>query len=808
MSKLESLSLEQTLPASIGGWDFNTCPDPDCPNYGVSASFEGERLIGRNAASRRAELRATTSIIGLGSYKLDANSKAMYRRVSTTLEYADDPHTWMDRRNVECRCEVDGKTCSTKFDMLSTEHFLEEVARLRNNDGILDGDGCKVCGRPYLDAPHEFVLNGVHGRRTAREDAKTSRAARVRLIHKPCEGRKGSRFSITLDHHRQRVTKDNLQILLAIVNGAGINDIARILSPAGSGRKAGISRIYNRIFAIEKALLAFEREQLRRWKQREIDEGYERRHHLAHDDIVIGVNWETSADRRLTQLNISATADVPSGYVFRLDADFDPRISPADLFSNAYLDEHGQLRNLRKEYRQKSGVTFTAPLMTFQRPTGRLDEQHFFAAAAGQLEVFLTTQVSRMPAGTAGEIAAKAAITLDIETRIRLIREVHRDYFNLPPSSRDRRTPFTGTMTRDVYTKAAHLELVRQILPPGRITLVTEQEGILPRVIPHVFRDAIENDAFVWLAMTFDKEVRKPEMQRRVAAYKADFNLFLASFGAQYPQRLELMSHPEKLRAYILDRMNTAVGYDRSHAAQPFPSANFQQKHMPAVWIRCPVQTAGETGKVVGFPLMRSALRERLKTVPFNRQITDNYARVRIAYYTWAATLQSVATFFNALRARQSLAQRAGGRSARGGPSYINGAAFNPRSLTAMLNIFRVYYNFFEPRPYVAPWSQKAETEEVVPSRATRRVPGIDAVVEVEKRRSRQPVRRTPAMRLGIQEERRDRNGQLIMPNLLRVLYRPWLYAGTPVWDKFENPKGDRRKLRMQHGKRQGGGAS
>jgi len=106
----------------------------------------------------------------------------------------------------------------------------------------------------------------------------------------------------------------------AIVNGAGINDVVRILSPAGTGRKIGVRRVYNRIFAIEKALLAIERAQLRKWRQKEIDEGFERRHHLAHDDIVIGVNRETSAERRITQLNISATADVPSGYVFRLGA--------------------------------------------------------------------------------------------------------------------------------------------------------------------------------------------------------------------------------------------------------------------------------------------------------------------------------------------------------------------------------------------------------------------------------------------------------------------------------------------------------
>lgn len=794
MSKLENLSLAQVLPAAVGGRDLNTCPDPDCPNFGVSATFDEARPTGRNAAARRAALRASSSIVGVGDYKLTGNTKKHFRRISTAFEYDGDPHGWSDRKSVVCSCEVAGRACTGEFDMLSIEHFLQEVDRLRRQGGVLDGDRCGACGVAYLDAPEEFILNGVHERRVTREDGKTARAARVRLIHRPCRGKKGGRFSVTLDHHRQRVTKDNLQIVQAIVNGAGINKIVRMLSPAGTGRKIGVSRVYDRIFAIEKAMLAFERAQLRRWKAREIAEGLERRNHLAHDDIVIGVNWETSAERRITQLNISATADIPSGYVYRLDADFDPRVSPADHFAEVYLDENSLPKNMRKEYRQKSGVTFTAPLLSFQRPTGRLDEQHFFAAAASQLEVFLATQVPRMPTLTAADVAARDALVEEIETRIRLIRTIHRDYFNLPPSRRDRRAPFTGIMTRDVYTKAAHLELVRELLPPGRITLVTEQEGTLPRVIPHVFRDAIEADAFIWLAMTFDKDVKQPEMKKRVAAYKADFDAFLKSFGRQFPGRLSAMSEAEKVRAYILDRMKSAVDYDRCHKARPFPSANFQQPHMPAVWIRSPVQSAGETGKVVGFPLMRSELRARLKTVPFDQQVTDPYARVRVAYYTWAATLQPVATFFNALRERQSLAQRAGGRSARSGPAYVNGAAFNPRTLIATLNIFRVYYNFFEARTYVGTWSSRLEAKPTTPGLATRRVPGLGVTVEIEKRRAHAQIKRTPAMRLGIQEERRDKNGELIMPSLLRVLYRPWLYADTPVWDKFESPTSDKRR--------------
>ena len=46
----------------------------------------------------------------------------------------------------------------------------------------------------------------------------------------------------------------------------------------------------------------------------------------------------------------------------------------------------------------------------------------------------------------------------------------------------------------------------------------------------------------------------------------------------------------------------------------------------------------------------------------------------------------------------------------------------------------------------------------------------LGTVVEVDKRRTDSRVKRTPAMRLGVQEERRDKNGRLIMPSLLRVL--------------------------------------
>lgn len=60
------------------------------------------------------------------------------------------------------------------------------------------------------------------------------------------------------------------------------------------------------------------------------------------------------------------------------------------------------------------------------------------------------------------------------------------------------------------------------------------------------------------------------------------------------------------------------------------------------------------------------------------------------------------------------------------------------------------------------------------------KVPGSFEVVKVPKRRSTTPVMRTPAMRLGAASEK-DK-----APDPRRVLYRPWLFHGTPLWRKFE----------------------
>jgi hypothetical protein len=76
------------------------------------------------------------------------------------------------------------------------------------------------------------------------------------------------------------------------VNGVGINGIARMLAPSGAGRSSGIGLVYNRIFRLERTLLNFEREQSRRWREAIGARGEPVWCHIAHDDVLLTVNWE------------------------------------------------------------------------------------------------------------------------------------------------------------------------------------------------------------------------------------------------------------------------------------------------------------------------------------------------------------------------------------------------------------------------------------------------------------------------------------------------------------------------------------
>lgn len=81
-------------------------------------------------------------------------------------------------------------------------------------------------------------------------------------------------------------------------------------------------------------------------------------------------------------------------------------------------------------------------------------------------------------------------------------------------------------MTKDTYTKAAHLAALKAVVPYGKITLVGEQEAAMARTVPHIFRDMIKDDRFEWHVISFDKEATKSTRQKRAKEYDKKFRAY------------------------------------------------------------------------------------------------------------------------------------------------------------------------------------------------------------------------------------------------------------------------------------------
>lgn len=782
-----NFKLSQLYPGA-GEHRINTCGNPDCSNFGQPMTVRAERkaVWKEKRPDFTPEQTKLVEMHGPGAYKL-AGADKKHRRVSRVFAHQNNPHVWSDQRTVRCLGQTyDGNICDSGFSILSPDHLDEEIDRLRNFNGVLDGHSCGACGTRLLDEPDEFALDGVHERSKDRKGNPVrlkKTPSSLRLLHKPCRGKKGARFSVSLPHAGQKTTADNLKILAALLNSAGIVDIQRIVGTAATGKKIGISRIYDRIEWLEGVFLAYEREMLRRWKDKVERSGDSVEHLLSHDDMVLMVNWETSTDRRNTQLNCAITADARSGYVYRLDVDFDPRVRPLDMFNATYLDQAGMPQNLENLYPNRNMQS--APKFSWQRPTGRYHEPQFFAACVNEIKAFQSRAKRRMPKKDTNQQVAQSDLIQRTKGMIANIQMISEGWFGFPIDESDERGSFKGVTTRDIYTKGAHFALLKEMLPRGSIVLTTEQEATLPPLLPHIFDKEIREDRFAWLVMTFNKKATKPEKLGKVKEYRKARKQFHndGMYDGRFAPETDAQTVSE---AFIADRMETAL---RGTTAR-IQISSYQSEVFPSLWVRSSTQVSGEIDKTVGFPVLPRNPRRTLKKLPFDQENLSQDLREELAPWIYKAALQPVSSLMNSLRERMSVAARAGSGGARVGGSYIQGAIFNPRTLIALLNIYRVHYNFFEPRPYACPYEEIDGL--IAPPKLTPRalrIPGTDEFVDLPPRARRTRARLTPAMRHGMEAFTKRKDGTQDPPDLYRVLYRPWLYMGTKLGARFERSR-------------------
>lgn len=88
-----------------------------------------------------------------------------------------------------------------------------------------------------------------------------------------------------------------------------------------------------------------------------------------------------------------------------------------------------------------------------------------------------------------------------------------------------------------------------------------------------------------------------------------------------------------------------------------------------------------------------------------------------------------------------------------------NGASYNPTVLEALMNIFRIHYNWFEIRQYTGNTATRSGTMSVKAGMSSIRVPGTNETILRPKIRETAPAQRAPTQRSGVdpQVKRRQR---------------------------------------------------
>ena len=152
LKSLNNITLAQIHPAVPGITNLNCCGDPDCGNYGIAPDVVKHTFLGRNADERRRIPAMNDPAIsaGLGRYKIDSESRKELLRQTDAFAFSGDPIAWNDGRVLICQHSRGNSDCGIQFNVLSNEHFEDELSRLVNHNGVLEAPGADAAAGDTL----------------------------------------------------------------------------------------------------------------------------------------------------------------------------------------------------------------------------------------------------------------------------------------------------------------------------------------------------------------------------------------------------------------------------------------------------------------------------------------------------------------------------------------------------------------------------------------------------------------------------------------------------------------------------------
>jgi transposase-like protein len=343
------------------------------------------------------------------------------------------------------------------------------------------------------------------------------------------------------------------------------------------------------------------------------------------------VNWGSRTSRRTIQLTAVATADRESGYLFAFSPNFDEALDQ-DQAEAAWL---------------AAGDAAKPPQM---RDTARIwtkadYEQSLARAAAKKLP---------KPAGRKGD-----EVTVALEQR--------EDLDAAEPMVEGQQLPSRGVQVHADYLMHGHYHHLRHLLRgTSQLNFSLDEDSGLLAACMGAFSDRVRDHTAEVVQVRIAKELSIDDRRREIVDTRKTFAAAVAAL--RKPVRLKEDGFDDQRAATAV----VAEDIGRLRAASPDPERKLQR-----VWVKNPAPDAAEPRK-------------------FWRYVSDDGHLYDhdVAFLLRMSTLWPVDKVFAMLRRRVSMFERPVSSVRRARRLWQIYAAYDPRMVVQMLEIFRVWHNW------------------------------------------------------------------------------------------------------------------
>ncbi|MDJ0391686.1 hypothetical protein QMO56_26710 [Roseomonas sp. E05] len=401
------------------------------------------------------------------------------------------------------------------------------------------------------------------------------------------------------------------------------------------------------------------------------------RRHLSTDRQDYIVNWGSRANRKTIQLTAVATADRQSGYLLAFSPNFD-----------ASLDQEA----VEAAWQQAGDADKPPALRDTARVWTKADYEVSLARAAARA-------VPLLPARTGDQVEASFRTRDDLDAPEAMVE--------------GQQLPSRGVQIHADYLVHGHFHVLRHLLrSTAHLSFALDEDSGLLAACMGAFGNRVLDGSAEVVQVRIDKELSIDGRRRELADRRKGFAALRAALPVPRPWTVgdDLVREEQRDATEVVARMVRDLR-DRS----PEPVRKLQR-----TWVGNPVPDPAEP-------------RKHWRYVSDATHLSDN----EVAYLLRMSTLAPVDKAFAMLRRRVAMFERPVSSVRRARRSWQIYAAYDPRMVGLLLEIFRVWHNWL----WRSPKDGKTAAERLGLAQGTVRedhILGYDLRVAIERLWERQ----------------------------------------------------------------------